>query len=172
MTAISSISTASLSPTDPTNQAVQLQMQAARKAAADAAAKALDMSPADLQQQLQSGKSLKDVASAKGVDFSKVQSAISSAVKPGLDQAVQSGSMTSKQEDNALARLTGAGAGAGKVHRGHHQHSAAPAADSSPDAASTSAAADELALLTSASYSPSGTPAASTATGQVLDQTA
>jgi len=31
------------------------------------------------------------------VDFSKVQSAISTAVKPGLDQAVQSGSMTSRE---------------------------------------------------------------------------
>jgi hypothetical protein len=52
-----------------------------RKAAMDAAAKALGMSSDDLQSALKSGKSLKDIASTQGVDLSKVQSAMQDAIQ-------------------------------------------------------------------------------------------
>jgi len=72
----------------------------------NAAAGALNMQPADLRTQLRSGKSLKDVAAAQNVDFSKVQAAITNAVKPQLDQAVQAGKLTQQQETNILNRIT------------------------------------------------------------------
>jgi hypothetical protein len=62
-----------------------------RKAGMDAAAKALGMSSDDLKSELKSGKSLKDIASAQGVDLSKVQSAIKDATQnaSGADGAPQ-----------------------------------------------------------------------------------
>jgi hypothetical protein len=77
----------------------------------DAAAKALGMTSSDLKDALQSGQTLKDVAASKNVDFSKVQSTITDAVKPQLDQAVQNGRLTSHQETDLLSKLT-AGDGA------------------------------------------------------------
>jgi len=72
----------------------------------DAAATALGMTSSDLKTALQSGQTLKDVAASKNVDFASVQSAISDAVKPQLDQAVQSGRLTGTQEQDLLSKLT------------------------------------------------------------------
>ncbi|MDE3074408.1 MAG: hypothetical protein KGJ86_03180 [Chloroflexota bacterium] len=76
------------------------------QAVLNAAAGALNLQPSELRSQLRSGKSLKDIAAAQNVDFSKVQAAITSAVKPQLDQDVSSGKLTQQQEQNILDRLT------------------------------------------------------------------
>jgi hypothetical protein len=55
--------------------------------------------------QLRSGKTLKDVAASKNVDFSKVTSAITGAVKPQLDQAVSQGKLTADRETQILNRI-------------------------------------------------------------------
>jgi hypothetical protein len=102
ISAITSSSATSTNSIDNTRR----QMQALMKTGMDAAAKALNMDPTDLQSQLKSGKSLKDVAAAQGVDFSKVQSAMSDAVKPQLDQAVSAGTLTSSQAADLLGKLT------------------------------------------------------------------
>lgn len=127
MPSISSISPTQVSATDDARQ----KMQALMKSATDAAAKSLNMDPGDLRTQLQSGTSLKDIAAAKGVDFSKVQSAMSDAVKPQLDQAVSSGQMTSTQATDVLNRVT-----SGDPPKRHHHHGGGggppPAASADP----------------------------------------
>ena len=74
--------------------------------AIQAAAKALNMQPSDLMQQLRSGKTLAQIAQAQNVQLSTVTTAITNAVKPGLDQAVQSGKLTSQQETDILNRIS------------------------------------------------------------------
>jgi hypothetical protein len=117
----------------------------------DAAAKALGMTVKELQDQLRAGKSLKDIADAKGVDFSKVQTAITDAVKPALDQAVANGQITSKQATDLLARLTSGDAPV-RHHRGQTQDNSAtaPASDAfkkAIDAAASTLKIDASALL-------------------------
>ena len=70
-----------------------------------AAATALNMQPKDLGAQLAQGKSLKDIAAAQNVPYANVATAITNAVKPGLDQAVNSGKLSSMQEQNILAQI-------------------------------------------------------------------
>jgi hypothetical protein len=89
------------------------------------------------------------------VDFSTAQSAVTTAVKPQLDQPVQSGVLSSQQESNALTRLT-SGDARNSVHEGHHHHVASPLLASSPDTTSAPAVAsvaNGLGLLTTSSYS-------------------
>jgi hypothetical protein len=69
----------------------------------NAAAGAMNMTPQALQQQLQSGKSLKDVA---GSNWPAVQQAITTAAKAQFDPLVSSGKMTATQEQNLITRLT------------------------------------------------------------------
>ena len=78
-----------------------LPMQAVEQAAADK----LGMSLQDLQTQLRSGKSLSDLASAKGVSAQDVYSAMATAAKTQLDQAVKAGNLTQKQEDSFLQQI-------------------------------------------------------------------
>jgi hypothetical protein len=162
MSPISSISTASVAASDPT--ALQRQLiEAERKAAMDAAAKALGMKATELQQQLQSGNSLKDVAAARGVDFSTVQNAVSDAVKPQLDQAVSAGQLTTSQASSALGRLT-----SGQALKGHHHHHAGGA----PPPLPLPAASDTTSNAASGStYSATGVPTAY-ASGAVLNASA
>ena len=68
----------------------------------NAAAGALNMTPDALRQQLQLGKSLKDVA---GSNWSSVQAAITTAAKAQLDPLVSSGKMTSTREQDIINRL-------------------------------------------------------------------
>jgi len=60
------------------------------------------MTPDALRQQLQLGKSLKDVA---GSNWSSVQAAITTAAKAQLDPLVSSGKMTSTREQDIINRL-------------------------------------------------------------------
>ena len=63
----------------------------------DAAAQALGMTSADLMAQLQSGKTLADIAQAKGVSQDAVKQAIVAAKKAEIDAAVTAGRLTADQ---------------------------------------------------------------------------
>lgn len=69
------------------------------------AAKALGMSTADLEAQLKSGKSLKDIATAKGMTEQQFRDAFVAAVKTDLDAQVKAGNLTQPQEDAIINRL-------------------------------------------------------------------
>lgn len=63
---------------------------------------ALHLTPEQVQSQLQSGKSIEQIAQAQNVPLQQVGDAIAAAQKSRLDQAVSSGRMTSDQETQAL----------------------------------------------------------------------
>ena len=75
----------------------------------DAAAKALGMTSTDLSAQLQSGKTLSDLATSKGVTLQSVQDAIQSArraeMTTQINQAVTSGQMTQDKANWLLEGL-------------------------------------------------------------------
>lgn len=75
------------------------------RAGLSAAASYLGLTRAQLRQQLESGKSLADVAKAKGKDLKGLEDAIVAAEKARLDKAVQNGRITSAQRDRILKRL-------------------------------------------------------------------
>jgi uncharacterized protein YidB (DUF937 family) len=68
-------------------------------------AKALGISQSELQQDLQSGKTVKDVAAAKGMDESAFRSKLAAVVKSDLDQQVKNGNLTQNQENAVLQRI-------------------------------------------------------------------
>jgi hypothetical protein len=84
------------------------------QAAVNAAATALNLQPPNLQSQLRSGKTLKDIAAAQNVDLTKVTTAVTNAVKPQLDQDVAAGRLTSQQETDILKQIA-----AGNLPGGH-----------------------------------------------------
>jgi hypothetical protein len=71
----------------------------------DEIAKALGISTSELQQDLRSGKTVKDVAASKGMDEAAFRSKLASVAKADLDQQVKAGKITQKQEDAALQRI-------------------------------------------------------------------
>lgn len=71
-----------------------------------AAAKALGMTEADLTTQLTGGKTVAQVATAKGVTLQTVIDAIAAADKAEFAAAVKAGTMTQAQADQMLANLT------------------------------------------------------------------
>ena len=74
--------------------------------ASDAVAKALGITAEELRTELQSGKSIADVAKAKGVDVEKVKAAITADLKAHLDEEVASGEHTQAEADAKLAEMT------------------------------------------------------------------
>ena len=70
-----------------------------------AAAKALGITPAELGASLRGGKSLKDLATAKGVPYATVSATVLAAVKADLDAAVTAGTIKQEREDRILAWL-------------------------------------------------------------------
>lgn len=68
-------------------------------------AKALSMTEADLRTELQAGKSVADIASAKGVSLDSIISALITAQTDRLKQAVTNGNITQAQADTMLANL-------------------------------------------------------------------
>ncbi|HXM58458.1 MAG TPA: hypothetical protein VOB72_23865 [Candidatus Dormibacteraeota bacterium] len=68
-------------------------------------AKALGISQSELQSDLRSGKTVKDLAAAKGMDEAAFRSKLASVTKADLDPQVASGKITQKQEDAALQRI-------------------------------------------------------------------
>jgi hypothetical protein len=71
----------------------------------DAAATYLGLTGDQLRTQLESGKSLADVAKAQGKSVDGLKQAILSDAKAKLDQAVKDGRLTSEQHDQILADL-------------------------------------------------------------------
>ena len=73
------------------------------QAALDAAAKALGMTADELSAQLWGGKTLADIATAKGVDIATVKAAVDAALvaetKTAIQQAVTDGSITQAKAD-------------------------------------------------------------------------
>ncbi len=67
------------------------------------AAKVLGIDEAALRTELQSGKTIADVAKAKGIDSAKIISAIVDAQKADVAQAVADGKLTQAQADQILA---------------------------------------------------------------------
>jgi hypothetical protein len=68
-------------------------------------ATALGVTEAELRTELQAGKSIADVARAKGVDVQKVIDAVITAQTESLSQAVTAGRFTQAQADTLLANL-------------------------------------------------------------------
>lgn len=71
----------------------------------DAAAKYLSLSESELHDQLESGKSLADVAKAKGKDVDGLKQAIVDAAKADLDKAVADKELTGAQRDQMVKDL-------------------------------------------------------------------
>jgi hypothetical protein len=65
----------------------------------------LGLTQAQLRTQLQSGKSLAQIAQAQGKSVDGLKQAIVNAAKKGLDQAVADGSLTATQRDEILEQL-------------------------------------------------------------------
>ena len=99
----------------------------------NAAAGALNITPDSLRQQLQSGKSLQDIA---GSNWPAVQQAITTAAKAQLDPLVSSGKMTSQQEQRIIDRLT-----SGTFPRPRGPRGPRPSGSDSPASASPAASA-------------------------------
>jgi hypothetical protein len=75
----------------------------------DAMAKALNLTPTQLFEQLHSGKTLEEIATAQGVDLQKVQDAAQAArleaMKQAIQDAVKAGTITQDQADWMLKGL-------------------------------------------------------------------
>lgn len=68
-------------------------------------AKALNMTPQDLRNQIQSGQTLAQIIQSKSMTVDQVVSSVVSQVKTNLDQKVANGTLTSAQETNVLNGL-------------------------------------------------------------------
>ena len=90
-----------------------------------AVADALGMTPADLQAQLRNGKSLKDIATARGVTYETVTAEAIRDVKAKLDAAVAAGTIKQAKADRILARLE-RNLAAGRLRNGRPAASATP----------------------------------------------
>jgi hypothetical protein len=98
----------------------------------DEVAKALNMTPTQLFEQLHSGKSLEEIATAQGVDLTAVQEALKASrlesMKKAIADAVTNGQMTQEQADWLLQGIEkgympggrGFDFGFGFGHRGGH----------------------------------------------------
>ena len=98
-------------------------MRDLKTAELNAAASALHMSAADLQNALRSGKSLSDLETQQNVNDTNVKAAMKKAAQGVLDAAVTAKTITQAQADAILARV-------GTLKSRHHQ--AEPAATPTP----------------------------------------
>jgi len=93
-------------------------------------AEALGLTPDELNAELASGKTLTQIAEAKGVSGEQLTATLETSVKAGLDKAVADGVLTQAQADQMLSYMSGnyawmlshmgAGAGAGFGPGGCH----------------------------------------------------
>ena len=96
-----------------------------------AAAKALDITPAELGADLRSGKSLKEVAETRGVPYETVSAAVLAAVKADLDAAVTAGTIKQARADRILDRIE-RNLADGRLRRAPRSASPAPVDTASP----------------------------------------
>ncbi len=68
-------------------------------------ANGLHMSSTDLMSQLQSGKSLSDIATAKGVSSAQLQTIVANAIQSAVDKAVSDGNLTQQQATTIIQML-------------------------------------------------------------------
>jgi polyhydroxyalkanoate synthesis regulator phasin len=68
-------------------------------------AKGLRISSAQLMSQLQSGKSLSDIATAQGVSSSQLQTLVTNAIQSAVNKAVSDGNLTQQQATNIMQML-------------------------------------------------------------------
>ena len=73
----------------------------------DAAAAALDLTPAELTAKLRSGDSLKEVADAADVDYATVAGAVTAALDKALADAVAAGDLTQARADAVREHIAG-----------------------------------------------------------------
>src|SRR5215217_1409970 len=74
--------------------------------ALEAAAKALGIDVDELRTELQSGKTLAELATAHGIDVQKVIDALTADAEAKLDEAVKAGRLTEEQADSRLSEMT------------------------------------------------------------------
>lgn len=100
----------------------------------DAVAEALGLTPVELFTELHSGKTLGEIATAKGVDLQKVQDAANAAQlaarKAEIEQAVKDGTITQEQADWMLKGIEQGWMPMGRGGRGHGMRGAPPSSDS------------------------------------------
>ena len=75
-------------------------------ASLDAAAEYLGLTEAELHTQLESGKTLAEIAKAQGKTVDGLEKALTAAMKTKLDAAVKAGTITQAQADDLLKRTT------------------------------------------------------------------
>jgi uncharacterized protein YidB (DUF937 family) len=80
-------------------------MTALRRQIVSSSSEAIGVSAQDLRGELQSGKSIADVAAEHSVSLDAVKSQITDDVKARLDTAVANGKITQTREDQAMQRL-------------------------------------------------------------------
>jgi hypothetical protein len=85
---------------------------------AEAAAKAIGITEAQLFEGLRDGKSLSELAQDNGKDYADVKAAVRRAVSAELDDAVKAGRITRAQADQILARVTEKLDAGGRLRRG------------------------------------------------------
>jgi hypothetical protein len=96
-----------------------------------AAARELGITPAELGGELRGGKTLKEVAAAKGVAYETVSAAVLAAVKADLDAAVTAGTIKQARADRILERLE-RNLADGRLRNARPQRPAAPAGSAAP----------------------------------------
>lgn len=101
---------ASPAPTPPAAGAVGANAanQAMRRAALQAEAQVLGVSLKQLDADFKAGRTVQQLAAAKGLSQDQFRAQFQQALKAQLDQAVASGTLTSTQEQRALTRLDAA----------------------------------------------------------------
>jgi uncharacterized protein YidB (DUF937 family) len=72
---------------------------------ANQVAQGLHMTTNQLETQLQSGKSLSQIATAQGVSSSQLQTLVTSAIQNAVNKAVSEGNLTQQQATNILQML-------------------------------------------------------------------
>lgn len=101
--AVTARESGSVTATDTPAASTSSSTQVKRTSPISVAATALGMTEAELVTELQSGKSIADVAKAKGVDITKVTDALYADLKAHLDAEVAAGEHTQAEADAKLA---------------------------------------------------------------------
>lgn len=82
-------------------------------------AQGLHMTSTQLVSQLQSGKSLSDIATAQGVSSAQLQTIVTNAIQSAVNKAVSDGNLTQQQATNIMQRLQKNPAAFNRLLKGH-----------------------------------------------------
>jgi hypothetical protein len=92
-------------PAVPATKADRSDRRIVARAVFTAEASALGMKPEDLRAALKSGKTVEQLAAAKGMNKEQFADKLTTTVKPALDKLVDSHTITRAQADRVLARI-------------------------------------------------------------------